>query len=392
MLRFLRIMTKAFVFIVALVAILVTFGVGAWFVLSQSSGSVEMPSIGPAPGGQPSSPEDYLIGFYLQLRQGDVTRPASADSTPVTFTVEPGETAAIIATRLAGMGLIADPELFRLFIRYHNLDQSLEAGNYELRRNMTMVEIAEALQQARLEEVIVSVLEGWRAEQVAELLGSENIMDGSTFMAFVQAGKASLPDVSYSILNEIPPGASLEGFLFPDTYRVPERATPADLVARMLANMDSQVTPEMRAQSANQGLSFYQVVIVASVVEREAVIAEERPLIASVYLNRVQGNMFLGADPTVQYAMGFQPDTRQWWKTPVTLEEYENVISPYNTYLNRGLPPGPICSPGLASIKAVLEPADTDYIYFVARGDGYHVFAETSEEHERNVQMYQGGQ
>jgi UPF0755 protein len=133
------------------------------------------------------------------------------------------------------------------------------------------------------------------------------------------------------------------------------------------------------------------VLIVASIVEREAVIAEERPLIASVYLNRVQGNMFLGADPTVQYAMGFQPDSGQWWKTPVTLEEYENVISPYNTYLNRGLPPGPICSPGLESIKAVLEPADTDYIYFVARGDGYHVFAETSEEHEQNVLKYQGG-
>jgi UPF0755 protein len=391
MLKFFRIITKAFVFVVALVAILVTFGMGAWFVLTQSSGSVEIPSIGLAPGGQPSSPEDYLIGFYLQFRRGDVTRPASDDSTPITFTVEPGETATIVAARLAEMGLIADSELFRLFLRYHNLDQSLEAGNYELRRNMTMVEIAEALQHARLEEVTVSIPEGWRAEQVAELLGRENIMDGSTFMAFVQGGGASLPDAPYSILDEIPPGASLEGFLYPDTYRVPERATPADLVTRMLANMEGEVTPELRAQSADQGLTFYQVLIVASIVEREAVIAEERPLIASVYLNRVQGNMFLGADPTVQYAMGFQPDSGQWWKTPVTLEEYENVISPYNTYLNRGLPPGPICSPGLESIKAVLEPADTDYIYFVARGDGYHVFAETSEEHEQNVLKYQGG-
>jgi UPF0755 protein len=391
MLKFLRIITKMFVFLVALVAILVTFGVGAWFVVSQSSGSMAVPAIGLAPGGQPSSPEGYLIGFYLQFRQGDVLRPAGEDSTPVTFTVEPGETAEIIASKLAEMGLITDSGLFRLFLRYHNLDQSLEAGNYELRRNMTMVEVAEALQHARLKEVTISIPEGWRAEQVAELLSRENIMDGSTFMAFVQGGKAGLPDVSYSILDEIPSGASLEGFLFPDTYRVPERATPADLVARMLANMESQVTPEMRAQSASQGLTFYQVLIVASIVEREAVIAEERPLIASVYLNRVQGNMFLGADPTVQYAMGFQPDTGKWWKTPVSLEEYQNVISPYNTYLNRGLPPGPICSPGLSSIKAVLEPANTKYIFFVAKGDGYHVFAETSEEHERNVQMYQGG-
>lgn len=383
--------TKVVVFLVALAAIFITFGIGAWFILTQSSGSVDLPTVGLAPGGDPSSPEDYLIGFYLQLRQGDVTRPIGSDSASVTFSVEQGETAETISNKLAEMGLITDPGLFRLFLRYYKLDQKMEAGNYELRRNMTMVEVAETLQRARLEEVTVSVPEGWRAEQVAEMLGDKNIMDNSTFTSFVQGGKASLSGVQYSIMDEIPPGASLEGFLFPDTYRVPERATPADLVTRMLENMDRQVTQEMRAKSANQGLSFYQVLIVASIVEREAVIADERPVIASVYLNRVKGNMFLGADPTVQYAMGFQPDKGQWWKTPVTLEEYQGVISPYNTYLNRGLPPGPICSPGLSSIMAVLEPADTKYIYFVARGDGYHVFAETSEEHESNVKTYQGG-
>jgi UPF0755 protein len=142
--------------------------------------------------------------------------------------------------------------------------------------------------------------------------------------------------------------------------------------------------------AAAQGLTFYQVLTTASIVEREAVVPDERPTIASVYLNRIQQEMYLQADPTVQYAMGYQPDSGQWWKTPVTLEEYQNVNSPYNTYLNPGLPPGPICSPGAKSIDAVLQPAQTSYLFFVARGDGSHVFAETYEEHERNVEVFQG--
>jgi UPF0755 protein len=384
-----RTITRLFIFMVALAAIVVTLGTGAWYIISQSGGGTVGPTSLPA-GPAPSSIEDYFLGLYLQFRQGEINRPASDDPAPVTFTVELGETAATIAARLEGLGLVSDAELFRLYIRYHKIDQSLEAGTYDLRRNMTMVEVAKALQHARVEETVITIPEGWRAEQIAEKLGKDNVVDPGTFMALVRAGKGGLPGASYSILADIPDGATLEGFLFPDTYRMPAKATPTDLIGRMLANFDRQVTPEMRQNSSKQGLTFYQVVIVASIVEREAVIPDERPIIASVYLNRVKGNMFLGADPTVQYAMGFQDKTGQWWKTPVTLEEYQGIISPYNTYLNRGLPPGPICSPGLASIKAVLEPADTKYIYFVARGDGSHVFAVTSEEHERNVQMYQG--
>jgi UPF0755 protein len=129
-------------------------------------------------------------------------------------------------------------------------------------------------------------------------------------------------------------------------------------------------------------------------VEREAVIAEERPAIAAVYLNRLAVGMRLEADPTVQYAMGYQEAADQWWKTPVTLEEYSNVNSPYNTYLYPGIPPGPIASPGLESIRAVLYPDEHNYIFFVALpdGSGAHVFAETWEEHVANVQRYQRGQ
>ncbi|MBI3732223.1 MAG: endolytic transglycosylase MltG [Chloroflexi bacterium] len=145
----------------------------------------------------------------------------------------------------------------------------------------------------------------------------------------------------------------------------------------------------MWGQASSQGLSPYQRLIVASIVEREARMADERPLIASVYINRLKRNMRLEADPTVQYAMGYQAKTGSWWKTPVALEEYSNILSPYNTYLNDSLPPSPICSPGLSAIRAAFDPAKTDYLFFLARGDGTHVFAKTFEEHQANIAKYQ---
>ena len=125
-------------------------------------------------------------------------------------------------------------------------------------------------------------------------------------------------------------------------------------------------------------------------MEREAVISKERPIIASVYINRIKKGMYLQADATVQYAIGYQPESDQWWKTPVMLEEYSEVNSPYNTYLNPSLPPGPIANPGIASIIATLQPAETSYLFYVALSDGEHVFAETYEEHAVNVANYQG--
>jgi UPF0755 protein len=157
----------------------------------------------------------------------------------------------------------------------------------------------------------------------------------------------------------------------------------------MLDNFDRQVTPEMRQTARAAGRSLHEVVTLASIVEREALLAEEEPVIADVFLNRLEKGMFLRADPTVQYAMGYQPDRGQWWKTPVQLDEYETVDSPYNTYLYPHLPPGPICSPGVSAIQAAIYPADTKFLYFMATGDGGHAFAETWEEHEANVTRYQ---
>ena len=379
-------------FALALAAFVVVCGGVGWYIAAGGIGSLVSGAPG-APGGESpikltgASLEETLIGLYLNFRRADIERPVSEADVPVLFTIEQGETAVSIAARLEEMGLVRDADLFRLYLRHQGIDASLEAGDYDLSPNMNMVEIAQTLQHARVEEFALTIPEGWRAEQVAAFLSEQGVMNGDEFLELVEKGG----DFDYEFLRDRPAGSptSLEGFLFPETYRLPVGAGPEALLRRMLNTFDRRVSREMRAKAAQKGWTIYEVVTLASIVEREAVVPEERPLIASVYLNRLAAGMLLGADPTVQYALGYQPTTGQWWKTPMSLEEYSLVDSPYNTYLYPGLPPGPICSPGLDSIRAVIEPAQSDYYYFVARGDGSHVFARTVEEHERNVRQFQ---
>jgi UPF0755 protein len=377
-----RAIFRLIVFVVAIASIVVILGAGFWAFSNQSEAAAASISVGDTSVVRsPQNIEEFILGLYLQSQSEVINTPISDDPSPVPFTVEIGENAATIGAKLEDLQLINDANIFRLFLRYNGLDSSLEAGDYELRRNMNMREIAQTLQKANFEEVIITIPEGWRAEQVAELLTRERVMDGSLFLATVRQGTG----VEHPLLADRPPGASYEGYLFPDTYRLPIKATPEDLVGRMLENMASKIPPNALELAAAQGYTFFEILTVASIVEREAVVPEERPTIASVYLNRLVQNMYLQADPTVQYAMGYQTDTGQWWKTPVTLEEYSQVDSPYNTYLNPGLPPGPIANPGASSINAVLQPAQTSYLFLMACGGGAHVFAEDFGAHEANV-------
>ena len=336
---------------------------------------------------QMSSLERTLIGLYLRLRRSDLQTRASADDTAEVFTVNPGETAATIAPRLDREGLVSDGQLFLYLVRYRGVDAQLEAGEYELRPNMTMDEIIDTLQHGRLREVSITIPGGKRAEEVAELLEERGISDGEEFLSLVRAGSSA-----YGFLGGRPEGASssLEGYLFPETYRIPADYDAAAILDLLLATFGERFSPEMRQAAADKGMTVHEVVTLASIVEREAVVPEERPIIASVYLNRLAQGMYLQSDPTVQYALGYQEDAGQWWKIPMSLEEDVVVDSPYNTYMYPGLPPGPLCSPGLASIEAVLEPAETPYLFFYSKFDGSHAFAETYEEHLLNQERYQG--
>jgi UPF0755 protein len=346
------------------------------------------------------STDSFFLSLYLSMHQAELNQAAGDDPTPVTFAVEPGETAAEVATRLEEEGLVVNGEVFRRFMTYHGLDATLQAGTYSLRANMTMHEVAEALQHGGGNAITVTIPEGWRAEQTGWLLEQQGLMRSDDFMALVRSAQ-----YDYPWLSSRPPGASLEGFLFPDTYELAKDATPTTVVDLMLATFDARVAPEIAGRlegktlfDLNTGeyrpMTLYDVLILASIVEREAVIPEERPIIASVYFNRLnpayidETALRLSSDPTIQYAKGFDAQTGNWWN-PMLPGEGQTIDSPYNTFKVQGLPPGPICSPGLASILAVLNPADTTYLYFHAIGDGSHVFASTLEEHLKNQQEYQ---
>ncbi len=346
------------------------------------------------------------LDVYLAQNEEELYLPASVDARPVEFVVEPGAPARVIGQDLLKKGLIRDDLLFEAYVRVNGLTGSLKAGTFTLTPNMTMVEVVDRLRSSRAAGLLVTVPEGWRLEQTADHLAAVNAfgdtVDGASpqserYGQLTATGDLSELDAShYPFLQERPAGASLEGYLFPDTYELPSDPDATDLIARQLNTFAARALPLItEAQSSGKTtLTLHEILTVASIVEREAVVPEERPTIASVYLNRLANGVKLDADPTVQYALGYQPETGQWWKTPVTLEEYSAVDSPYNTYLNSGLPPGPIASPGLSSIQAVLQPDNHDYLYFVALpdGSGRHVFAATYDEHLVNVARYQQGQ
>jgi len=335
--------------------------------------------------------------IYLDRNSAALDQPASSYSRPVRFTVETGMAARTIGSELQRFGLITDSELFEAYVRLNGLDAKIQAGTYILDPSMTLREVVEALQHAEVESVSITVLEGWRLEQTADYLTKAGVLsDPAQGEAYRALATTTVIDTDrYPFLRERPPGATLEGYLFPDTYEIPaENATAMDVLTRQLDNFAARVLPlyEEARQKGTTTLTLHEVLTLASIVEREAVVREERPTIAGVYLNRLAGGIKLEADPTVQYAMGYQQASGQWWKTPVSLEEYSTVNSPYNTYLNAGLPPGPIAAPGLSSIEAVLNPEQHDYLYFVALPDdsGRHVFAKTFEEQVQNVAKYMG--
>lgn len=331
--------------------------------------------------------EDIYLGFYMDSQATELAQPAGADDTPITFAVESGQSVKQIAGNLKAQGLIADTELFRRYVQYKGLDAGIQAGTYTLRKTMTIPEIARALQKAEAQEQQVTIPEGQRLEEVAALVAEQTTITADAFLQLAQTGwvNTDLPQ-KYTFMAYIPVTATLEGFLFPNTHRLALDATAYDLLDRLLANFEQQVTADIQQGFAAQGLTLYQGVALAAIVEREAVRAEERPLIAGVYYNRLRDGWPLSADPTVQYALGYRPDEGTWWKRPLYFSDLE-VVSPYNTYRNLGLPPGPIASPGIASIRAAAFPETTAYYFFMAdctKNDGSHVFAHNEAEHLEN--------
>lgn len=310
-----------------------------------------------------------------------------SDSAIRSFVVKQGDTAAQISERLQSQGLISDARVFRWMADLEEVAGELAVGEYELSPSMKPSEVLAVLAGGKTKAApLVTIPEGWRAEQIAERMAARGVGTVDQFMALVKGGRSPLPGLATR-----PVGSSLEGYLFPESYQVNAKTTPDQMVDRMLDEFESRFTEDMKAEVAARGLTIHQVVTMASLVEREAVVPSERPLVAGVFYNRLREGMLLQTDPTVQYAVASsQQDSQKrygWWKTALTKEDLA-IDSPYNTYLHPGLPPGPICNPGLASLKAAVEPVATDYLYFVAKQDGTHAFAKTLDEHNDNVARY----
>lgn len=339
--------------------------------------------------------------------------PASTAATQVEFVVEDGDTASTIGARLEEEGLIGDHRAFVFIATVRDLTGSLQQGTFVLRENMTPDQVVTALlAPPRIPYVDIALRTGLRLEQITAKLQTLPLdMDPREFYELATSPPAALiNDYPWlrKILVDAPKGASLEGFLWPATYRVLPDTSAEELIRLMLDRFAADVGPERMAVPKSRGMDFYQVLSLASIVEREAVLDDERARIAGVYQNRLDGlpgikNMILNADPTVFYAI----DTMEldkvkfddwqrytFWAPPgVSLSDVvvPEALQGYQTYQTPGLIPGPIATPSLPSIDAALEPDTADkYLYFLAipDGGGAHVFAKTKQEHDANRKKY----
>lgn len=284
-----------------------------------------------------------------------------ASGTPLVFEIKPGQTAAAVARELKARGIIKSAFWFKLVLHLSSSPQDLKAGKYDLRTHMSAEEVLNCIKSGRcLHLTRLTTLEGWRGEEIAEALAENNITDARSFLNLVRQ-------------------RDLEGKLFPSTYYFAENTPPTAVIEEMLRQYSRQIKP-LFAQYPTD-LTEKEILTVASIVEREAIFHDERPKIAAVYLNRLKIGKRLEADPTVQYALGFNFLENRYWKKGLTYKDLR-APSPYNTYRHNGLPPGPIANPSRESVLAVLNPEPNfNAIYFVADNTGRHDFSRTYNEH-----------
>lgn len=302
----------------------------------------------------------------------DMTEVSGEDT--VYVRIAPGMSSSQVGQLLEEQGVIDSRLKFWLAVKLNNAGSKLQVGVFELQRNMQAGDALNVLINGRAAAVRVTVPEGLNVRQVAKLFAEQGLVDEQEFL---EEAREFAP---YDYIEEAP-GADyrIEGFLFPETYDFASDATPRDVMQKMADEFDSRLTPDMRRRAEEEELSIYELVNLASLVEKEAKYSEDRPVIAQVFFKRLAIDMPLQSDTTLQYL-------RDEVKEDLSIADTE-VESPYNTYLHYGLPPGPIASPGMASIEAVLNPADTDYLYFVADRDGHNHYGYTYDEHLELVEQ-----
>jgi len=318
-----------------------------------------------------------LYAVNLEANKKTLTLPLGGDGVDRLFTIQYGESASQVAYDLYQSGLIRSYTPFINLLIYSGNDKKIQAGIYTLSPAMSMLDIANHIVDSNPQDVAFSFLPGWRSEEIAALLPQSGLaVDAADFLVEVKD-----PAGDYKIVESSGAG-SLEGFLFPGEYQMLRSAGAQDLAAALTGQFAAQLPAEYTGLVEKKGLSLYESIILASIVQKEMVVMDEGPLIAGVFLNRLKAGMPLQSDPTVQYALGYDEQSATWWKNPLSAEDLQTA-SPYNTYLNSGLPPAPICNPGMTALMAVANAMDTPYLYFRAAcdGSGRHVFSAAYEEH-----------
>ncbi len=306
-----------------------------------------------------------VCGGMLACGGGDPRR----DGPYARVTIPSGASFRSATDSLARAGLVTWPRLFRAYAKVRGRDRAIRAGSYSLHRDLHWGELLSALERGEGADHAVTIPEGFAISDM------EPVLERAVGL-IADSINAAVRDTALLHRLDIPSG-SLEGYLFPDTYRFPVGTSARGVVAEMVKRFESMWKPEWDDRVRQLGMSRHDVVTLASIIEKEARLAEERPVISAVYHNRLRAQMPLQADPTVQYALGAHRER--------LLYKDLEVSSPYNTYRHPGLPPGPIASPGRASLEAALYPANVPYKFFVASADGHHEFRETFRAHTAAV-------
>lgn len=313
--------------------------------------------------------------FYLWLQ---IYWPLNKNGTEQIFEVEKGKRVAEIAAQLQAQNLIRSPFWFKVYVLCQRQSGLLQAGQYALSPGFNIPEIAAIMSGGKIipNEVKITFPEGFTLKQIKSRL----IENGMAAAEFLEEEPIGNYQVQYKFLSEAPSSAILEGFLFPDTYRFNRDIKKEEIVKRFLDNFDHKLTPAMREEISRQGKTIYQIITLASIVQQESLNEQEMPMIAGIFWNRFNKGMLLQSDATVNYATGKK-------ERQPSVEDIK-IQSPYNTYLHTGLPPTPICNPGIEAIKAAIYPQTSDYFYFLHPLNSSAVYSKTLEEHNRNKEKY----
>ena len=301
-----------------------------------------------------------LVGFFWF--QNSIL-PRSKTQEFKTFVITPGESLEKISKRLQEEGIIKNSLTFRILAAGAGFSKKVQAGSFRLSSTESATQILVNLTKGTF-DVWVTIPEGFRLEEIADLLNQKLGIDKEEFI-----------------------NLSREGLMFPDTYLIPKKTAALVVTNIMMDNFDKRINENLANEIKKSGLTLDQVIILASIVEREAKFEKDRPIVAGILIKRWRKGLSLGADATVQYILGYQLAEKSWWKKTITAEDLA-IDSPYNTRKFAGLPPGPICNPGLSSIRAVVQPAVSEFFYYLSDKNGNMHYAKTLEEHIANIRDF----